>query len=487
MKHIRTLGLVLLLLSLTMPAAAQNDLPDLGGREIAVAVENDYYPFNFTDPATGEPMGWDYDAFRHICELLNCKPIFVEAPFEGLFNTMAAGAFDVSGNGITITDLRARIVVFSEPYMSHGQALIARNSEDRFVSVDAFIIAGDFHLGVVRDSSSEVLAAEIIGNDRVIRYETLELAITDLLANNIDAVLSDSTIAAPHFIQHPGSLRFVGEPLAQETLGFIFPPGSDLVDPFNAAITAMKENGYLAYLFNKWFVYHPSRIALPDLSGREIVIAVENAYRPFNFIDPATGEPVGWDYDAFRYICWLLDCKPAFGQAPFTGLLGAVAAGQYDASGNGIAITQERAQLVEYSQPYMRYQQVLLSRAGEDRFVDIDTFTANSDLKLGIANARLALDSVEQARHIRYDTLNAAVQALLNGEVDGVMTSGVAATTVTTQYPSQLQTVGDPFIASTLGFVFPKGSDLVEPFDIAISAMQADGTFDRLYARWFVE
>jgi len=36
------------------------------------------------------------------------------------------------------------------------------------------------------------------------------------------------------------------------------------------------------------------------LGGREVTIAVENAYLPFNYIDPETGEPAGWDYDVFR-------------------------------------------------------------------------------------------------------------------------------------------------------------------------------------------
>src|SRR5690606_4276337 len=38
---------------------------------------------------------------------------------------------------------------------------------------------------------------------------------------------------------------------------------------------------------------------LPDLGGREVTIAVENAYPPFNYVNPATGEGEGWDYDAW--------------------------------------------------------------------------------------------------------------------------------------------------------------------------------------------
>ncbi|MCE2471253.1 MAG: basic amino acid ABC transporter substrate-binding protein, partial [Anaerolineae bacterium] len=46
--------------------------------------------------------------------------------------------------------------------------------------------------------------------------------------------------------------------------------------------------------------------ALPDLEGRVVTVAVENAYMPFNVIDEETGEAVGWDYDTLGMICELL-------------------------------------------------------------------------------------------------------------------------------------------------------------------------------------
>ena len=56
-----------------------SDLPDLEGREITIAVENAYLPFNYIDPETGEPAGWDYDVWNEICRLINCTPVYVEA------------------------------------------------------------------------------------------------------------------------------------------------------------------------------------------------------------------------------------------------------------------------------------------------------------------------------------------------------------------------------------------------------------------------
>ncbi|MBN1283827.1 MAG: transporter substrate-binding domain-containing protein [Anaerolineae bacterium] len=474
-----------LLLSRLPAAAAQTGLPNLGGREIIVAVENNYYPFNFIDSTTGAGAGWDYDAFRHICALLNCRPVFVQAPFDGLFNAIAAGTYHVSGNGITITEPRAQVVAFSNPYITHGQTLMTRSSETRFGGVEGFIADAALRLGVVSGTPGEALAVELIGGDRIARYDSLDLAVADLLSGSLDAVLSDSTVTAGHLVQHPGQLKLTGEPLTREALGFAFPPGSDLIGPFDAAVAAMQQSGYLNFLFNKWFAYHPFGVTFPDLGGRQVVIAVENAYPPFNFIDPATGAGAGWDYDAFHYIGWLLNCTPVFGQMPFAGLVDAVAAGQFNVSGNGIAIAGDRAPVVDFSQPYMQYQQALVGRAGEARFADIVAFAANPGLHLGIANPRLAYEGIDPARQTRYEAQELAVQALLNGEIDAVMLDGAAASTLAAQSPDRLQVMGAPFIASSLGFIFPKGSELVGPFNAALAAMRADGTLNRLYAKWF--
>src|SRR5690606_17267842 len=100
------------------PAGETSGLPDLGGREITVAVENAYLPFNYIDPSTGEPAGWDYDALNAICGLLNCQPTFVEAGWEGMIQAVADGQYDMAADGITINEERAQLVDFSDGYIN---------------------------------------------------------------------------------------------------------------------------------------------------------------------------------------------------------------------------------------------------------------------------------------------------------------------------------------------------------------------------------
>jgi polar amino acid transport system substrate-binding protein len=51
-----------------------------------------------------------------------------------------------------------------------------------------------------------------------------------------------------------GKLKLVGDPLGTEDFGFIFPKGSELAAPMNAAISALKADGTLDALNKKWFL-----------------------------------------------------------------------------------------------------------------------------------------------------------------------------------------------------------------------------------------
>ena len=185
--------LIAVLMSLALPfsALAQGDLPDLDGRVITVAVEPDYRPFNFTDEATGELAGWDYDALAEICARLNCALEFAPRPWEGMLQAVSAGEYDLTGGGIIITEERKEIVAFSDGYADVSQRIIVRAGEDRFASADEFI-AGDYMIGVQVASVNSDVAGELVGEDRLAIYDSVGDAIDDVIAGDLDAMMTDS-------------------------------------------------------------------------------------------------------------------------------------------------------------------------------------------------------------------------------------------------------------------------------------------------------
>lgn len=236
----------------------------------------------------------------------------------------------------------------------------------------------------------------------------------------------------------------------------------------------------------------PAAGGLPDLGGREIIIAVENAYNPFNFIDETTGEGVGYDYDLFADACKRLNCTPVFEQTSWdtiVAVMGGTGQAEFDIAADGVTITAERAQHVDFSTPYIRLAQQLLVKADETRFSNPEELLAIEDFKVGAqpgtTNYDLAAELFGEENIVAFDQYGLIVAALINGDIDATVMDNVAGEGYIGANPDKLKIVGPELTAEELGFVFPKGSDLVDPINQALAAMKADGTLDALYAKWF--
>ena len=239
----------------TQPATtAGSGLPDLGGREIIVGVENAYPPFNFIDKTTNQGAGWDYDAWTEICALLNCKPVMTEAAWDGIFEAAAAGQYDVVADGVTITEERKLKVAFSEPYLRYGQVILTRADESRFSDDKSLAALTDAKVAAQLGTTNEAKAIEIVGEARVSSFDTFDAAVLALLSQDVDAVIIDQPAALGFMAANKDKLKIVGDPLTSEALGFVFKQGSDLIVPVNAALAELESKGKLEELYQKWFV-----------------------------------------------------------------------------------------------------------------------------------------------------------------------------------------------------------------------------------------
>lgn len=479
----RLLVLALLLLVSPTLLLAQDDLPDLGGREITVAVENAYPPYNFINEA-GEAVGWDYDTFNDICGLINCLPVYVETAWDGMLVAVASGEFDVAADGITYTEERDESVDFSMLYQAYDETLLVRADEARFSTVEQLLALGEFVVGTQVGTTNEITAHEVFGQDNVRSYDVFGAAVEALVNGDIDAVVVDRP-AAEGYIEARGDMMTLEESLSGiQGLAFAFPPGSDLVEPINAAMSALQESGRWDKIYRRWF----EQSELVDLGGREITIAVENAYPPYNFVNEA-GEKVGWDYDTFDEMCRRLNCVPVYVETAWDGMLIAIAAGEYDVAADGITYTEERDESVDFSMLYQAYDETLLVRTDETRFttsaelISLDSHVVGT--QVGTTNEITAHEIFGQDNVRSYDVFGAAVEALLNGDIDAVVVDRPAAEGYIAEN-SSLMTVEESLSGiQGLAFAFPPGSDLVESINMAMESMIADGTWDDIYAAWF--
>lgn len=226
---------------------------------------------------------------------------------------------------------------------------------------------------------------------------------------------------------------------------------------------------------------------LVDLEGREITVAVENAYLPFNYIDAATGEPGGWDYAALDDICSRLNCVVKYETFAWDPMIQAISDGQFDVAADGITITEERAEIVDFSDGYINLDQRIMVALDSD-IDSIDALKASDCMtgtQTGTTNYDTAVDTVGEARVQTFDEFAFAVQAVITGDVCATFIDETAGQGYLGENADKIKLVGDSLSADELGFIFPKGSDLVDPFNKAIAAMKADGTMEKLGAEYF--
>lgn len=225
---------------------------DLEGATVTVGVENAYLPFNYVPIGGSEGEGWDYDAWREICEILNCVPEFVVAGWPDVIDQVAQGDIDTAADGISITEERAEVVAFSQPYMTVDQKFIVALGDDRYSSA-ADVIDGDALIGTQVGTTNYELAAELVGDDRISAFDQFGLAVQALITGDVDAVIIDDAAGQGYVGENADEVELIDDPLQADPLGFIFSLDSELVAPVDHAIDQMRESGFLDELGEKYF------------------------------------------------------------------------------------------------------------------------------------------------------------------------------------------------------------------------------------------
>jgi polar amino acid transport system substrate-binding protein len=190
---------------------------------------------------------------------LNATITYQTISWDAMIAAVSEGQFDIGMTGITIRDDRKDKVDFSDAYMRSEMVMLVRGDEARFTDAKSFAANPDllmaaqpgttpFYVGVY-----EVLDGNE-ANPRIKLFETFGAGVAALRAGDVDLVLTDGTAGNGYVAASNGGLKIVGDKLGTEDFGFIFPKGSDLVAPMNAAIASMKADGTIDALNTKWFL-----------------------------------------------------------------------------------------------------------------------------------------------------------------------------------------------------------------------------------------
>ena len=248
------------LLAPALPAVAQDSLQArVDARKVTVGIHN-RRPWGYRD-ADGNVAGFHPDLVRAALEPLGITEIdFIISDFGALIPGLQARRFDMIASGISVTPERCAQVIFSEPDLSVGDAILVNKGNPKQVfSFEDIKNNTDFVLGGGRGTlnTKDALAAGI-PEDRVEQFPGAQEALSALMAGRVDGnVMSGPT--ALIMLEDPnvgdklervtpftGLLRANGEPVALYTAIAFRPDDTELRDAYNARLAEMTADGTVA-------------------------------------------------------------------------------------------------------------------------------------------------------------------------------------------------------------------------------------------------
>lgn len=217
-------------------------------------------------------------------------------------------------------------------------------------------------------------------------------------------------------------------------------------------------------------------------SAEPITIGTDAPFPEYTYVDEA-GTISGFEKDLMDEVCTRSALRCEWELANFDQLIPGVMSGRFDVVLGGMAVTDERRALVDFTQSYH-------GTDPEEWYVGRPGAPAPSVARVGVQSG-----TVHEAhlRHMGYDhtsfpTEPQVLEALVSGEVD--LALGPFQTRADIQ--SFLAAKGLDYLYSEMipddgvGMAVCKGNtDLLDRLNAAIDAMRRDGTLASLEARWF--
>ena len=195
-------------------------------------------------------VGIDVDIIQAICDKLGYKMELIDMEFGSIITAVATGKVDVGFGAITITEERAKSVLFTTPYDSGIQAIIVK--EDSKIATVEDLGGKGVVIGVQQDTTGDLLATEDFGDDHMARFNKAADAVQALITGKVSAVIIDN-IPAETFVSQNKGLKVLPTSYYQEDYGFeINKDNEEFYKEFNAALEALIEDGTVQAIKDKY-------------------------------------------------------------------------------------------------------------------------------------------------------------------------------------------------------------------------------------------
>jgi polar amino acid transport system substrate-binding protein len=234
-------------------ASAAASAPAPAKKVYVVGTDAAYAPFE-SQNEKAEIVGFDIDVVKAVADKAGLEVKFVNTPWEGIFNTLQQGDRDLLVSAITITDERKQSMDFTAPYFD-AQQLIAVKGNSKVAKFDDL---KKLKVGVQTGTTGDEAVSKLLGktNTNIKRFESTPLALKELEAGGVDAVVADNGVVINYLANNTtAKFKAVADKSFQpEQYGIAVKKGNtELLEKLNKALADIKADGTYDKIYAKYF------------------------------------------------------------------------------------------------------------------------------------------------------------------------------------------------------------------------------------------
>ena len=216
----------------------------------------------------------------------------------------------------------------------------------------------------------------------------------------------------------------------------------------------------------------------------KLKVALNATYPPFEFFDNDKKEYMGFDIDMAKGLAKEIGVEAEIINTAWDGIIPGLLSKQYDIIISAMTITEERAKKVQFSDPYYYAGQIIVVRkeqTGIEKPADL------KGKKVGVqigTTGDFAASEVEGAEVVRYDTIDLAVAALQNKNIDAVVSDAPTMASYA-KVKEDITLSGDIFTAEEYGMAMRlEDKDLHEAVNKALANLKESGKIQEFMDNW---
>jgi polar amino acid transport system substrate-binding protein len=224
-----------------------------------VGTDAAYAPFE-SQNEKGEIVGFDIDVVTAIAQKAGIEVKFVNTPWEGIFNALGQGDRDLVVSAVTITDERKQTMDFTDPYFDAAQLIAVKENS----KVAKFADLKKLKVGVQTGTTGDEAVGKLLGktNTNIKRFESTPLALKELEAGGVDAVVADNGVVIHYVANNPGGkFKTVNDKeFVPEQYGIAVKKGdTELLAKLNKGLADIKADGTYDKIYTQYFGAAPAK------------------------------------------------------------------------------------------------------------------------------------------------------------------------------------------------------------------------------------